>query len=64
MKLRVLERHLRQSGAEVIQEGAKHTKWAGPAGGRSVVPRHKEIGPAVAVAICRQLGIPAPPNPR
>ena len=64
MKRRALERHLREHGAAILDEGAKHTKWRGPTGGRSIVPRHNEIAPGVAVAICKQLGVPTPPNPR
>jgi len=64
LKRRALERHLRRHGAEMIDEGANHTKWCGPSGGRSVVPRHTEVAPGVAVAICKQLGVPRPPNPR
>jgi len=64
VKLRTLERHQREHGAEVLDEGAKHTKWRGPAGGRTTVPRHHGIGFATAVAICKRLGIPRPPNPR
>jgi len=64
LKRRALERHLRDHGAQVIDEGANHTKWRGPDGARSVVPRHNEIGAGVAVAICKQLGVPRPPNPR
>jgi predicted RNA binding protein YcfA (HicA-like mRNA interferase family) len=64
VKRRARERHLRDHGARPFQEGASHTKWRGPAGGRSVVPRHAEIGSGVAVAICKQLGVPKPPNPR
>jgi hypothetical protein len=37
LKRRALERHLREHGAEVLDEGAKHTKWRGPTGGRSIV---------------------------
>jgi predicted RNA binding protein YcfA (HicA-like mRNA interferase family) len=64
LKRRALERHLRQHGAEAIEEGANHTKWRGPTGGRSVVPRHTELGSGVVIAICKQLGVPKPPNPR
>lgn len=64
MKRRALERHLRLHGAQLIDEGANHSKWRGPNGDRSVVPRHSEIGPGVAIAICKQLGVPKPPNPR
>jgi predicted RNA binding protein YcfA (HicA-like mRNA interferase family) len=64
LKRRALERHLRQHGAKAIDEGGNHTKWRGPSGDRSVVPRQTEIGPAVATAICKQLGVPKPPSPR
>ena len=64
MKRRDLERHLREHGAQAFHEGANHTKWRGPAGGRSVVPRHAEIGSGVAIAICKQLGVPKPANAR
>jgi predicted RNA binding protein YcfA (HicA-like mRNA interferase family) len=64
LKRRDLERHLREHGAEQIDQGSNHSKWRGPDGGRSVVPRHNEIGPGVALAICKQLGIPRPSNPR
>jgi predicted RNA binding protein YcfA (HicA-like mRNA interferase family) len=64
VKRRALERHLREHGAEAVEEGARHTKWRGPAGGRSVVPRHAEIGSGVVIAICKQLGVPRPQNPR
>lgn len=33
LKRRALERHLRGHGAEVLDQGAKHTKWRGPTGG-------------------------------
>jgi predicted RNA binding protein YcfA (HicA-like mRNA interferase family) len=64
LKRRALERWLREHGAEALDEGGNHTKWRGPTGGRSVVPRHTEIGPGVAIAICKQLGVPRPPNQR
>ena len=64
MKRRALERHLREHGAEVVDEGANHAKWRGLSGGRSVVPRDNEVAPGVAIAICKQLGVPRPANPR
>jgi hypothetical protein len=63
VKRRDLERHLRSHGATVLKEGANHTRWTGP-GGQSTVPRHNEIGTGTALAICKQLGVPRPPNPR
>jgi hypothetical protein len=46
--------------------GAKHAKWRGPQDNVAAVPRHKQIGPGLirVIVICRQLGIPAPENPR
>jgi predicted RNA binding protein YcfA (HicA-like mRNA interferase family) len=64
MKRRDLERHLRAHGAVLVHEAAKHSKWQGPGGQRSTVPRHNDIGPGLAVAICQQLGIPKPATPR
>jgi len=44
MKRRDLERHLREHGCRLIDEGANHTRWAAAAGKRrSAVPRHREI---------------------
>lgn len=65
MKRRELERHLRANGAQLVGEGGRHTKWRSADGQhRTAVPRHNEIGPGLVRAICTQLGIPAPPNPR
>jgi mRNA interferase HicA len=62
VKRRDLERHLREHGCRRIDEGSKHTRWAGPGDGRrSAVPRHREIDYRLAKAICKQLGI-APPR--
>ena len=60
MKRRDLERHLLQYGARPVGEGKSHSKWRGPNGQPSVVPRHNEIAPGTARAICIQLGVPAP----
>ena len=64
MKRRDLERHLQEHGAKPLDEGGNHTRWVGPNGQRSAVPRHAQIGTGLAVAICKQLGVPKPPNPR
>jgi mRNA interferase HicA len=64
MKRRELERHARAHGARPIDEGGNHTRWAGPQGERSAIPRHREIGYKLARTICRQLGIPLPEGPR
>jgi predicted RNA binding protein YcfA (HicA-like mRNA interferase family) len=61
VKRRELERHLRAQGCRQIDEGGNHTRWAGPAGARSVVPRHREVDLALARKICAQLDV-APPT--
>lgn len=65
MKRRDLERHLRDSGCEQLREGANHAIWAnGDRDLRAPVPRHREIPAGTIRAICRQLGVPAPPSIR
>jgi mRNA interferase HicA len=56
MKRRDLERHLRAHGCRQIDEGENHSRWAGPEGARSAVPRHREIDYGLARKICRQTG--------
>lgn len=60
MKRRDLERHLRAYGCRPIDEGANHSRWAGPEGSRSVLPRHREIDYGLARKICGQLTVPPP----
>jgi mRNA interferase HicA len=64
MKLRELERHLRAQSCRQIDEGGNHSRWIGPSGERSVVPRHREIDYGLARKICRQLKIPPPTGAR
>jgi len=64
VKLRELERHLRSHGCQPIDEGSNHTRWKGPEGARSVVPRHREIDYALARKVCAQLGVAAPTGAR
>jgi hypothetical protein len=65
VKRRDLERHLTAYRARKVAEGAKHTKWRSADGTRATaVPRHREIGPGLVRAICAQLDIPIPPQPR
>ncbi|MBA3807268.1 MAG: type II toxin-antitoxin system HicA family toxin [Solirubrobacterales bacterium] len=63
MKRRDIERHLRDHGCHEVG-GSKHAKWRGPNGEVSALPRHKEIGPGLVRAICEQLRVPVPLNPR
>ncbi len=64
MKLHDLERHLLDSGARKVGEGANHTKWRGPTGSPSVVPRHREIDRRLVRKICRDLQIDEPSGAR
>lgn len=64
MKRRALERHLREGGARKLDEGANHSRWVGPGGKRSAVPRHREIDFRLARAICKQLAVPPPSGSR
>jgi len=64
VKRRELERYLRAQGCQRIDEGGNHTRWAGPDGARSVVPRHREIDFVLARKICAQLDIAPPTGPR
>jgi predicted RNA binding protein YcfA (HicA-like mRNA interferase family) len=60
-----LERHLRAHGCRVMREGGSHTRWGrvdGPQ--RSSMPRHREIAPGLVRAICKDLDVPQPTNPR
>jgi mRNA interferase HicA len=64
VKRRDLESHARAHGARPIDEGGNHTRWKGPQGKRSAIPRHREIGYGLARKICRQLEIPPPDGSR
>jgi mRNA interferase HicA len=58
VKRQKLEQLMREHGAEIKREGAKHTIWFIPATAqKSTVPRHNEIKKNTARAICKQLGI-------
>jgi len=54
IKTRDLKAHLEASGCHRVRQGGKHEVWEGP-GGRSSVPRHREIPRTTARAICIQL---------
>ena len=64
MKRRQLEQHLSAEGARKLDEGGNHSRWVGPTGNRSVVPRHREIDPYLVRAICKQLEIKRPTGSR
>lgn len=63
MKRRELEEYLRSVGCVFHRNGAAHDIWRNPANGKKgVVPRHAAIPRGTVRSICRQLGIPLPPN--
>ena len=64
MKRRQLEQHLSAEGARKLDEGGNHARWVGPSGKRSAIPRHREIDPHLARAICKQLAIKPPSGSR
>ncbi len=64
MKRGDLERHLTAHGCHQVDEGGSHSRWVGPEGARSVMPRHREIDYGLARKICRQLAVPPPAGSR
>jgi predicted RNA binding protein YcfA (HicA-like mRNA interferase family) len=61
MKLRDLERYMREHGCEFFREGGSHTIWRNPQNRKiASVPRHREIKDGTARVICKQLEIPRP----
>ncbi len=56
-----LARHLAAQGARQVREGSRHSIWQ-HGSTSSAVPRHREIAPTLARAICRQLNIADPPG--
>jgi len=61
VKLRDLERHLREHFCAKEREGGRHTIWSsGRSSGTAAVPRHSEIKTRVVRDVCEKLGIPLP----
>jgi predicted RNA binding protein YcfA (HicA-like mRNA interferase family) len=63
MNRRKLLRHLMQHNCALFAHGGEHDKWRrldAPLG--TMVPRHTEIKPGTVNGICRDLGIPVPPE--
>ena len=60
MKRRQLIRHVRRNGCELLQEGAKHSRYVNLAdtSKQATIPRHTEIDDYLARRICQQLAIP------
>ncbi len=58
-----LERHLRANGCYLHHHGSRHDVWVNPVNlAQSPVPRHRVLKKGTARGICRNLGIPSPPN--
>jgi predicted RNA binding protein YcfA (HicA-like mRNA interferase family) len=64
LKRRDLERHLLAEGCRFVKESSNHTRWEGPTGEWSVVPRHREIDYWLARKICRDLEVSGPRGSR
>jgi len=61
MKRRLLLKHLRKYGYELLREGAKHSIYYNSLNRRTTsVPCHGEIVDKLAIKICRDLEIPEP----
>ncbi len=61
MLRRVLLRHLRQHGCELLRQGRRPSVYWNLANRKtSSVPRHTEIVDKLAHKICKDLGIPTP----
>lgn len=59
IRLRDLEKHMRQEGCALLRQGSSHAIWWNPENQkRTSVPRHRELPLTTAKAICRQLEIP------
>lgn len=56
MKLRDVEKALREQGCSVISDRGPHTKWGCPCGVHTVpVPRHTVVSPGVVRSIGKRL---------
>ena len=61
MKRRELLRHLENNGCVFFREGRRPTVYYSPSSRKtSVVPRHTEIGEALAKKICKDLEVHPP----
>jgi len=58
MKREALLRYLRSQGCELVREGGRHSWWKNPEnGGRSAIPRHREINDLLAKKILKDLNV-------
>jgi predicted RNA binding protein YcfA (HicA-like mRNA interferase family) len=61
VKRRRLLKHLADHGCAVLRDVGPHTIVRNAANGlQASVPRHREIKPTLARAICKQRDVPAP----
>jgi len=61
MRRAKFQRWLRKHGATFVRHGSKHDLWR--YGDRdATIPRHGDIKPGTARAICEQLQLPIPPE--
>jgi mRNA interferase HicA len=61
VKRRALIRHLTHHGCLLLREGGSHSVYWNPANRRvSTMPRHVEVGDALALKICKDLGVARP----
>jgi len=61
MKRRILLKHIKRHGCELLREGANHSIYWNPANRKTTsVPRHTEIVDKLAIKICKDLDVPKP----
>jgi predicted RNA binding protein YcfA (HicA-like mRNA interferase family) len=61
MKRRLLIKHIKQHGCQMLREGANHTIYWNPANRKTTsIPRHTETVDKLAAKICKDLNIPKP----
>jgi len=61
MKRRLLLKHFRKHGCELLREGAKHSVYYNTFNRRTTsVPHHTEIVDKLAIKMCKDIDIPKP----
>jgi len=61
MKRRLLLKHIKRHGCELLRDGANHSIYWNPTNRKTTsVPRHNEIVDKLAIKICKDLNIPKP----
>jgi predicted RNA binding protein YcfA (HicA-like mRNA interferase family) len=65
MKRRAFEKHLKALGCFLHHHGGNHDVWINERNlKRSPLPRHADIPAPLVKAICKQLGVEVPKNPK